>query len=141
MNSTGTLASLMAIPSLCNRLHSTANDNTNLCNQLHGPLDDRVAFYANAARSSATRRAYASDMAAFLAWGGDVLPHQRRWRRTFPPPPAWPPLRYGAASRPLLTPTKLSAILTQPNTPWSAKSSGASAGYTVLVWTLPRPST
>jgi integrase len=69
MNSTDTLASTMAASSLCNRLHSTASD-TNPCNQLHGALDDRVAFYADAARSSATRRAYASDMAAFAAWGG-----------------------------------------------------------------------
>jgi hypothetical protein len=52
------------------RLHNSANDN--LCNQLHDPLDDRVAFYVDAARSSATRRAYAFDMAAFSAWGGRV---------------------------------------------------------------------
>jgi integrase len=43
-----------------------------VCNQLHKPLDDRVAFYADAARSSATRRAYTSDVAAFSAWGGQV---------------------------------------------------------------------
>jgi integrase len=54
----------------CNQLHNTASDN--LCNQLHDSLDDRVAFYAEAAKSSATRRAYASDMAAFSAWGGKV---------------------------------------------------------------------
>ena len=35
-------------------------------------LGDRVAFYADAARSLATRRAYAADMAAFSAWGGQV---------------------------------------------------------------------
>ena len=56
--------------SLCNQLHNSANDD--LCNQLHKPLDDRVAFYADAARSSATNRAYTSDMAAFTAWGGQV---------------------------------------------------------------------
>jgi hypothetical protein len=70
MNSTDTLASNTAAVGLCNRLHHSANDN--LCSQLHGPLRDRVAFYADAARSLATRRAYASDMAAFLAWGGRV---------------------------------------------------------------------
>jgi integrase len=67
MNSTDTLASNPATPSLCNRLHKTGDHS---CNQLHE--DDRVAFYADAARSSATRRAYASDMAAFSAWGGRV---------------------------------------------------------------------
>jgi hypothetical protein len=51
----------------------------------------------------------------------------------------WLPRRYGADSRPLLTLTRPVAILTQPNTPWSAKSSGASAEYTVLARTLPRP--
>src|SRR5260370_38122568 len=56
MNSTDFLGSNTAAGSLCNRLHNS--------------LDDRVAFYADAARSSATRRAYASDMAAFSAWGG-----------------------------------------------------------------------
>jgi integrase len=70
MNFTDTLASTPAVASLCNHLHKSANDN--LCNQLHGPLGDRVAFYADAARSSATRRAYASDMAAFTAWGGRI---------------------------------------------------------------------
>jgi integrase len=70
MNPTDTLASDTAAVGLCNRLHNSANDN--LCNQLHGPPGDRVAFYADAARSLATRRAYASDMAAFLAWGGQV---------------------------------------------------------------------
>jgi integrase len=70
MNSIDTLASDTAAASLCNQLHSTANDNA--CNQLHKPLGDRVAFYADAARSSATHRAYASDMAAFSAWGGRV---------------------------------------------------------------------
>ena len=35
-------------------------------------LTTEFAFYADAARSSATRRAYASDMAAFSAWGGRV---------------------------------------------------------------------
>jgi hypothetical protein len=55
MNSTDTRASNTAAASLCNQLHDSAHDN--LCNQLHGPLDDRVAFYADAARSSATRRA------------------------------------------------------------------------------------
>ena len=43
-----------------------------VCNQLHKPLDDRVAFYADAARSSATCRAYRSDMGAFTTWGGRV---------------------------------------------------------------------
>jgi integrase len=43
-----------------------------LCNRLHKPIEDRVAFYADAARSLATRRAYRSDMAAFTAWGGHV---------------------------------------------------------------------
>ena len=70
MNATHTQASNTADASLCNQLHNSANDN--LCNRLHGSLDDRVAFYADAARSSATRRAYASDMAAFSAWGGRV---------------------------------------------------------------------
>ena len=69
MNSTDTLASNPATPSLCNRLHKTGD---HPCNQLHETLDDRVAFYADAARSSATRRAYASDMAAYSAWGGRV---------------------------------------------------------------------
>jgi integrase len=68
MNSTDTLASNTAT-GVCNQLHNTSNK---LCNQLHRPLDDRVAFYADAARSSATRRAYASDMDAFAAWGGEV---------------------------------------------------------------------
>jgi hypothetical protein len=54
---------------LCNRLHETEDHR---CNPLHKPLDDRVAFYGDAARSSATRRAYAFDMAAFTAWGGRV---------------------------------------------------------------------
>jgi integrase len=70
MNSTDTLASNTAAASLCNQLHDSTNDN--LCNRLHGSLDDRVAFYADAARSSATRRAYTSDMAAFSAWGGRI---------------------------------------------------------------------
>ena len=65
MNSTDTLASSTAAVGLCNRLHNSANDN--LCRRLHGSLDDRVAFYADAARSSATRRAYASDMARRVA--------------------------------------------------------------------------
>jgi integrase len=69
MNSADNQASGTAAGSLCNRLHKADND---LCNQLHKPLDDRVAFYTDAARSSATRRAYASDMAAFAAWGGEV---------------------------------------------------------------------
>lgn len=69
MNSTETLASNTAAD-LCNQLHDSAH--ANLCNQLHGPLADRVAFYVDAARSSATHRAYTSDMAAFLAWGGRV---------------------------------------------------------------------
>jgi hypothetical protein len=55
MNSTDPLASNTAAVSVCNQLHNFANDN--LCNQLHKPLDDRVAFYADAAGSSATRRA------------------------------------------------------------------------------------
>ena len=42
------------------------------CNQLHNPLGDQVAFYADAARSTATRRAYAADVATFSAWGGQV---------------------------------------------------------------------
>jgi integrase len=58
MSSTDTLVANTAAASLCNRLHSS--------------LDDRVAFYADAARSSATRRAYTSDMAAFSAWVGRV---------------------------------------------------------------------
>jgi integrase len=70
MNSTNTPASNTAVVSLCNQLHQSANDR--LCNQLQEPLDDRVAFYADASRSSATHRAYASDMAAFSAWGGQV---------------------------------------------------------------------
>jgi integrase len=70
MNPIDTLASDTGAVGLCNRLHHSANDN--LCNQLHGHLGDRVAFYADAARSSATRRAYASDMAAFSAWRARV---------------------------------------------------------------------
>jgi integrase len=69
MNSTETLVSNTSAD-LCNQLHDSAH--ANLCNQLHRPLDDRVSFYADAARSSATRRAYAADMAAFSAWGGQV---------------------------------------------------------------------
>jgi integrase len=69
MSSTDTLSSDSAAD-LCNRLQRTGN--YDLCNQLHGPFDDRVAFYADAARSTATRRAYAADMAAFSAWGGRV---------------------------------------------------------------------
>jgi integrase len=68
MSFTDTLASNTAF-NLCNRLHRTDDD---LCNQLHGSIDDRVAFYAEAARSLATRRAYAADIAAFSAWGGQV---------------------------------------------------------------------
>ena len=64
------LASGTAAGSLCNRLHKADNDD--LCNQLHKPLGDRVAFYADAARSLATRRAYSADMAAFSACGGQV---------------------------------------------------------------------
>lgn len=64
-NAAGTIAG-----GLCNQLHKSDSDQP--CNQLHKPLGDRVAFYADAARSSATRRAYAADMAAFSAWGGKV---------------------------------------------------------------------
>jgi integrase len=81
MSLTENLASNATAGSPCNQLHNSAR--TGLCNRLqetgdhpcnplHKPLDDRVAFYADAARSSATRRAYASDMAAFFAWGGRV---------------------------------------------------------------------
>ena len=69
MNSADNPASGTAAGSLCNQLHKADN---NLCNQLHKPLGDRVAFYADAARSLATRRAYAADMTAFSAWGGQV---------------------------------------------------------------------
>ena len=58
------------LPSVCAINCTKPNDD--LCNQLHETLGDRVAFYADAARSSATRRAYAADMAAFSAWGGQV---------------------------------------------------------------------
>jgi hypothetical protein len=70
MNFADAPASNTTAAGLCNQLHNYANDHP--CNQLHEPLDDRVAFYTNAARSSATRRAYASDLAAFSAWGGRV---------------------------------------------------------------------
>ena len=100
-----------------------------------------TAFYADAARSSPTRRAYASDMAAFSAWGGRV--------------PASPETvaSYLAASDSLAAATlrrRLAAIadahqvVGHPDPtkhPWSARSSGASAEYTVLALTPPRPST
>jgi len=70
MNSADSLAFGTAAGSVCNQLHKADDDN--LCNQLHKPLGDRVAFYADAARSLATRRAYAADMAAFSVWGGQV---------------------------------------------------------------------
>ena len=41
-------------------------------NQLRGSDDERVAFYLGAARASATHRAYAADIAAYLAWGGSI---------------------------------------------------------------------
>jgi integrase len=80
MISTDFLGYAMADVSLCNRLHNSANDNVcnqwgigddNPCNRLHKTADP-VSFYADAARSSATHRAYRSDMAAFVAWGGQV---------------------------------------------------------------------
>lgn len=43
-----------------------------MCNQLQNTEEARVAFYLSAARSSATNRAYRSDMADFTAWGGQV---------------------------------------------------------------------
>ena len=79
MSYTDTLASNMAA-NLCNRLHGTGNGD--LCNHLHGPVDDQVAFYAGAARSSATRRAYAPDMAAFSTWVGGSLARRRQGRPT-----------------------------------------------------------
>jgi hypothetical protein len=138
MNSTDTMASNTTGASLCNQLHNSANDD--LCNQLHGPLDDRVAFYADAARSSATRRAYASDMAAFSAWGGRIPASPETVASYLAASASLAAATYGAASRPLQTPTRLSAILTRPSTPWSARFSGASDGSMVLVRTLPRPS-
>ena len=84
-----------------------------LCNRLHDPLNDRVAFYADAARSSATRRAYASDMAAFSAWGGSVPSSPETVARTLLLPTCWLPQRDGRVSQQLPTPTRLSAILTR----------------------------
>ena len=52
----------------CNRLH---NDGPASCNRLHN-LDARIAYYIGAARAPATHRAYAADIAAFLAWGGAI---------------------------------------------------------------------
>jgi integrase len=43
-----------------------------LCNQLHNHSADRVAFYLGASRAGATHRAYAADLAAFAAWGGQI---------------------------------------------------------------------
>jgi hypothetical protein len=109
MNSTDTLASNTATASLCNRLHNSANDN--LCNRLHDPLDDRVAFYAM------LRGPWQRTVPMPPTWrhsrpgAVEFLPHPRRWLRTLPPPTCWPPQRYDAASRPLLTPTRLLAIL------------------------------
>ena len=42
-----------------------------VCNRLHD-LDARIAYYIGAARAPATHRAYAADIAAFLAWGGAI---------------------------------------------------------------------
>ena len=139
MNSTDTLASNTATVSRCNQLHNSAT--VDVCNQLHKPLDDRVAFYADASRSSATHRAYASDMAAFFAWVGRVPASPEAVASYLAPPTRWPPRRYVGASRPWPTPTRSSAILIRRNILWSAKSSGASVEYMVLVRTLPRPST
>jgi integrase len=135
MNFTDIPASNTAVVSVCNHLHHSANDK--LCNQLHEPLDDRVAFYADAARSSATHRAYASDMAAFLAWGGQV--------------PASPETvaSYLAASVALAASTlrrRLAAIADahqavghpDPTKHPGPQVSGASAGYTVIARMLPR---
>jgi len=43
-----------------------------LCNRLHNALDDRIAYYLQASRASATQRAYATDIAAFVSWGGAI---------------------------------------------------------------------
>jgi integrase len=50
---------------LCKRLHRMPDD------RLPTP-EDRIAYYIGAARAPATHRAYATDIAAFLAWGGAV---------------------------------------------------------------------
>jgi hypothetical protein len=55
--------SATAATELCNRLNSSTNDNP--CNQLHS-VDARIAYYLGAARATATHRAYAADIAAFL---------------------------------------------------------------------------
>jgi len=43
-----------------------------LCNQLQNMAMERVAFYLDASRASATHRAYATDLAAFAAGGGRI---------------------------------------------------------------------
>lgn len=70
MNSDDNGVSDATIDRLCDQLHIP--DDERPCNRLHRPASDLVTFYAHAARSSATQRAYAADMAAFFAWGGQV---------------------------------------------------------------------
>lgn len=61
-------ASKTADTELCKLLHNNGPDP---CNRLHN-LDARIAYYIGAARAPATHRAYAADIAAFLAWGGAI---------------------------------------------------------------------
>jgi hypothetical protein len=141
MNSNKILSSGTALASSCDQLHNSANDNI-LCNQLQkSSLGDRVAFYADAARSSATRRAYRSDMAAFTAWGGQVPASPEMVASYLAASSSLAAATQGGVWRQLLTPTRPRATLTRLSTPWSARSSGASAGCTVRRSTLPRRST
>ena len=54
-----------------NDIETSKTAETKLCNRLHN-LDARIAYYIGAARAPATHRAYAADIAAFLAWGGAI---------------------------------------------------------------------
>jgi len=63
---------------LCNRLHEEGSGS---CIQLHD-FNARIA-YLDAARAPATHRAYAADIAAFVAWGGTIP----TTKRTVPSPP------------------------------------------------------
>jgi len=66
MNSTDTPSLNTTATSLRNHAHRSVQSIAQTT------FDDQVAFYADAARSLATRRAYASDMAAYSTWGGRI---------------------------------------------------------------------
>jgi hypothetical protein len=122
---------------LCNRLHRNGPDS---CNQLH-TLDVRIAYYIGAARAPATHRAYAADIAAFLACGG-AIPRRRRPSRPISLAPTTSLSRHSAGDwRRLPTPIRPAGIRIRPSILLSVKSFGGFGGYEEQTYLPPTHST